>query len=319
MNYPRRVNTNNKFTSIEIACLMVIGGFFYFISFESGVVSAPGITVYVDDDNILGPWDGSLANPYKTIQDGVNNAIDGDTVFVYSGIYLEHVVVNKTINLTGENRDTTIIDGRDIGDVVTINVNWVNITGFTVTGNGTLVRDGIKLSNVDNCKVIYNNVSSNKGYGIILISSNGNNIINNRIYQNQIDGISLYNSLNNNIISNNISNNRMDGIYLNWSDWNSILNNKVTFNDWGIFLEYSSNNTLQNNICNNNWEYGIKLEDESHWNNIIGNTASNNRQGISFLGAFGRPHGNYVSYNNASSYNNSSNNYFYKIKFINTL
>ena len=34
---------------------------------------ALGATIYVDDDNTAGPWDGTLEHPYQHIQDGVNN------------------------------------------------------------------------------------------------------------------------------------------------------------------------------------------------------------------------------------------------------
>ncbi|MBS3802690.1 MAG: hypothetical protein KGY65_08065, partial [Candidatus Thermoplasmatota archaeon] len=31
-------------------------------------------TIYVDDDNIDGPWDGSIEHPFQYIQDGINAA-----------------------------------------------------------------------------------------------------------------------------------------------------------------------------------------------------------------------------------------------------
>ena len=65
--------------------------------------------LYVDDDNTLGPWDGSEDHPYKTINDAVKKAYPLWTVFVKSGIYNEKIVINKTINLDGENKDNTII------------------------------------------------------------------------------------------------------------------------------------------------------------------------------------------------------------------
>ena len=108
---------------------------------------------------------------YTSIQWAIDNTSDGDTVFVYSGTYYENVVVNKTINFTGEDRDTTIIDGGGIGDVVNINVNWVNITGFTVTGSRIAPGNtGMKLHSIHNCTVFNNNVSNNY-YGISLSES----------------------------------------------------------------------------------------------------------------------------------------------------
>jgi pectin methylesterase-like acyl-CoA thioesterase len=59
-------------------------------------------TIYVDDDG---------GADYVTIQEAINNASAGDTVYVYEGHYYENIVVNKSISLTGEDRDNTIIDG----------------------------------------------------------------------------------------------------------------------------------------------------------------------------------------------------------------
>jgi len=72
---------------------------------------------------------------YTKIQDAINNASDGDTVFVYNGTYYENVIINKNNHiLTGEDKNTTIIDGgKRNGNVVTIYyVDWVAISGFTI-------------------------------------------------------------------------------------------------------------------------------------------------------------------------------------------
>ena len=47
-------------------------------------------TLYVGGD---GPGN------YTSIQDAIDNATDGDTVFVYKGLYFEHIVVDKSISL----------------------------------------------------------------------------------------------------------------------------------------------------------------------------------------------------------------------------
>ena len=71
------------------------------------------------------------------------------------------------------------------------------------------------------------------------------------------------------------------GIWLNYSSDNSIVGNNVTENNWyGIMLEYSSNNTISwNNITAN--QEGIRLYRSS--NNLLrGNTIKNNGDGIVF-------------------------------------
>ena len=51
---------------------------------------------------------------YETIQEAVDapETLDGHTIFAEAGTYYENIVVNKPVSLFGENRDTTIIDGR---------------------------------------------------------------------------------------------------------------------------------------------------------------------------------------------------------------
>jgi hypothetical protein len=54
---------------------------------------------------------GSGPGNYTKIQDAIDDASDGDTVFVYddSSPYYKNMVIDKKINLTGEHRETTVI------------------------------------------------------------------------------------------------------------------------------------------------------------------------------------------------------------------
>jgi parallel beta-helix repeat protein len=75
---------------------------------------------------------GSGPGNYSKILDAINAANDGDTVFVYHGIYYENLVVYKSIHLIGENKETTIIDGQGKADGVRLTDNNITISGFTV-------------------------------------------------------------------------------------------------------------------------------------------------------------------------------------------
>jgi hypothetical protein len=45
--------------------------------------------IYVDDDNLSGPWDGSELHPYQYVQDAVNSAVDNCTIWIKPGTYNE--------------------------------------------------------------------------------------------------------------------------------------------------------------------------------------------------------------------------------------
>lgn len=55
--------------------------------------------VYVNMLNLSGPWDGSEAHPYKTIQDGIKNAKTGDRVLVMDNAYFENVTLKAGVDL----------------------------------------------------------------------------------------------------------------------------------------------------------------------------------------------------------------------------
>ena len=226
---------------------------------KSQTLTFEGNTLYVG---------GNGTSNYSKIQDAIDNATNGDTVFVYdySSPYVENIIIDKSIDLIGENREKTVIDGNQIGIVVSIDADEVNISGFTI----------------QNCSYGYN-------YAGIRIYSNHNIIKNNNICLNSASGIVLsdYNnpSNNNTITGNNITSNNEDGIsFRYYSNNNIIIGNIISKNYRGIGLrDYSSNNIIINNNINSNKRYGIGLSDRygSGNNTITGNNInSNNDNGI---------------------------------------
>jgi len=123
------------------------------------------------DGNVLYVGGEELGN-YARIQDAINASSSGDTVFVFNGIYHENVDVDKTINLIGEDRDSTIIDGGRSGNTVHILSENVVITGFTIS-NGSIEEDidgsnwfyaGIRLT--ASGSIIYGNIICDNRLGI---------------------------------------------------------------------------------------------------------------------------------------------------------
>jgi nitrous oxidase accessory protein NosD len=143
---------------------MVLSFIVIFVHIPS-IVNAPTIW-YVDDEA-----GGIPDENFTSIQEAINAAQPGDTVYVYNGTYNENVIVNKTINLTGENRENTIIDGGGSGDVVRIEANWTNLEGFKIKGSGLDIHDaGLELNSVHHCNVSDINVVNNFN-GIYLFGS----------------------------------------------------------------------------------------------------------------------------------------------------
>ena len=187
---------------------LVIGIIILFVG--AGVVPTISGTdraiIYVDDDNTQGPWDGTLEHPYQYINDGVDAANPGDTVFVFSGTYCENVVVDKSIHLIGEERDTTGIDGGGSGDVIYITADLVNISSFTVMDSGSGTYDaGIEILSSHNT-IVDCNIYMNFGDGMRLTSSSNNTIANCNVFSNGIsvrrNGIILRSHSNANVILN---------------------------------------------------------------------------------------------------------------------
>ena len=77
-----------------------------------------------------------IVQPGGSIQGAINNASTGDTIVVKAGTYYEHVVVNNTVTLIGENKSTTIIDGNGTGIVILSNASNVEIREFTIQNGG---------------------------------------------------------------------------------------------------------------------------------------------------------------------------------------
>jgi len=186
---------------------------------------------------------------YSKIQDAIDNATDDDTVFVYddSSPYPEHVLVEKSIYLIGENKETTVINGGNSLTVLTIKADGVTLSGFTIQQSGVLwINSGIEIRSSHN--TISGNIISQNYIGISLYySSNYNNITGNTIMSNEGDGVYLYDSYYNLLSENTISDN-YGGIVLEQSDYNNISAN--VFRNDGIVIIGFYQNTVMNNIVN---------------------------------------------------------------------
>lgn len=241
---------------ILLIILLVANCFISFTYIEKCTASV--LPKFYVDDNYDGSTPGWQVDHFDEIQDAIDAASAGDRIVVYEGTYYENLIINTKLDIFGEDRDITIINGGGSGDVVTIS-NQVNISHFTIKNSG-----------------------SNHGNAVVKVNS-GNSIITDNIISYGEIGIFVSNSDNNLIYDNIIENNDDDGIQLNQSDNNDITYNTVTDNANGMFLYSSSDNTIDNNAFQDNAVNGIFLNETSNNNNIIDNNFSDNTQNGIYL------------------------------------
>jgi parallel beta-helix repeat protein len=221
--------------------------------------------IYVDDDNINGPWNGTEENPYKTINDGIYNSTEEDTIYVFNGTYIENLTIEKSLNLIGENNKITIIDGNYNYYVIRVIEDGVNIENFTIRNSGGYKgNSGIKIESN------HNKIAQCKFYrtksGIYIHNSN-NNQIKSCIFHTNGEGVFIESSNNciieesalyHNGISINIQNSRNINItncYEHTSGYGYFINNSENINITSCAIYDNNDNggglliTFCENIC----------------------------------------------------------------------
>jgi len=238
--------------------------------------SSSGITLYVDDDNTIGPWNGTEEHPYRYIKDGIDAADNGDTVFVKEGMYIERFEIFKEINLYGENREKTIIKpSSNQKSVIVVYSDNVNIKEFQIqdasdairiSGNSITVEDNIFKNNIFGIYVddffysnnFYNNIFLNNEWGILLDNAQNTIIASNNFTDNDI-GIEIignHNNIENNIFYKNnygikIGNPYLDASYKNNMRYNNFILNKIPAYDYFDFYRFIKG---FNNWYGNYWD-----------------------------------------------------------------
>jgi parallel beta-helix repeat protein len=213
---------NYKIITISSIFLLLI------IAFLPNVLSEENTkTIYVDDDGTA---------DFISIQDAIDNASDGDTIFVYNGIYYENLIINKSIELIGSNQ-TTIVANNTIGRLAVVwiapeaqsDVNFCNfIIKYATKYEYTYgIACESNYSYIVNCKI------ENCGYGISL--SGINNYINNCNFYNNTYGVNVAANFTN-VSECYFENNSESGLYIYGSSYCNIKKCNFLKNQNGITI-----------------------------------------------------------------------------------
>jgi parallel beta-helix repeat protein len=198
---------------------------------------------------------GSGPGNYSKIQDAVDNATTGDTVFVFHGFYIENVTINTSIALIGEQRKTTIIDGSEQGIVITIQADNVTLSNFTIQNSADPYGGysyGIKVE-ANNTRIHNNILGPKNSVGLYLKNAHNNTITRNRFLYNR-DAIFLVGSNNNLFFENTIGYSSVYGMYIvdarnNQIHNNNFISNLFFYNCFGTSVE-AVNNSWNGNYWN---------------------------------------------------------------------
>lgn len=194
-----------------------------------------------------------IPRDYRSIQEAINEALEGDIIYVKAGIYQENLVINKSLILIGENPKRTLLDGGASDYTILVERGKkVVIAGFTITGGGLEIGiegrgAGLQIYNSSHVLVLWNYFTGNR-MAIYIHTSSSILISENTIYGNR-EGIYLTGSSRITILENTLIDNPHFGIHLTSSKANKIIRNTIMGGVNGIYLYGGANeNEISENL-----------------------------------------------------------------------
>ena len=201
-----------------------------------------------------------------SVQEGINQARNGDTVLVDKGLYKEgNIILDKSILLKGI--DYPVLDGENKYEILTVHANYATVEGFKIQHGGrSELKDlaGILVYDSEGV-IIINNILDDTNFGILAQHTKNSTIKNNKIR--------AYGK--NEVQSGN-------GINCWRSDSLLIIGNTIEGHRDGIYFEFVTNSLVWRNISTRNIRYGIHFM-FSHHDTYIGNVFEENASGVAVM------------------------------------
>ncbi len=178
---------------------------------------------------------------YPTIDGAINASTNGDTILIKEGTYsvADFILVNKSLTITGENVENTIVDGGGTAgvlfQVIASNVDIENLT--LQNTNESSLGPGVRINNASN--TILRNVRISNVYDGVQMQSASLSLISNCSVENSANGgIFLRSNSNNNTILDNVVYDNNIGIYFadTTCQFNSIYHNNLVNNTHQFLL-----------------------------------------------------------------------------------
>ncbi|MBN1281144.1 MAG: right-handed parallel beta-helix repeat-containing protein [Candidatus Thermoplasmatota archaeon] len=242
--------------------------------YDNDLLSYPltdGINMYVDDGAHQTWYD---ATHVRTVHEAVDNVTAGATIYVFSGTYTDNVAVDKTVTITGEDKDATLISAATpTDDVFHVTADDVVINGVTISGTA---RPGaaILCTEVTHC-YFYDSIITNNWEGIQLFYTTSSTI-QDIVFSENINAINVEDGSHYNSIVNNEIIDGRNGMYFLAASYNIISGNTIENNAYdALYFEMADANVLYDNTIDSNGNYGIYFDSSSDTlifhNNFIDN------------------------------------------------
>jgi len=109
--------------------------------------------IFVDKNNTIGPWDGTIHNPYQKINDAISNSENKDIIYILGGEYKESIIIDKEIALIGEDQNKTIINANNQEFGLKILTDNVLIKDLTIKNTSGFTDDSGIIIESNNCEI----------------------------------------------------------------------------------------------------------------------------------------------------------------------
>jgi len=231
-------------------------------------ITNPPSFVWVNEiyDEAMPGW---MLDHFTSISDAIAKLKEGGSCYVFSGIYRENIIINKTIALTGSGAWSSIIEGAG-NTAIKVAARGTKIEGIGVRDCWNDAAILIIASDVK----IKNCISYNSYHGIYINAYNAT-VENCEFFDNTLNGVYLYSTYSSTFIGCRIYGNN-NGMVLVLSSYNDIERCEFSNNSvYALKILNSYANTLYHNDFYDNL-VGCYLENSAdnliYFSNFIGNT-----------------------------------------------